>query len=235
MKEEKKIWSLITAYSESSEKLTIETQIPYTLQNQYIVSDLRRSFPNNIKFVTPDHIQIQYLEICLSYCKNNSYNYGFIFLAGFLLLVVDDINLAFHIFKYVMETLNHLSLFSPLSTKEFQPISHPQKYLFKIIAKASPVLYKLLNSIGALDESLGYRWRAFFFLDALPFNYVIRFFDLYLIYGEPLLNSGIVAYCQIFEKRFNLKNLEEFFVLKLDNTYAEEFLEKSVQNIKYFK
>lgn len=202
-----------------------------------IVTDMPRTFPNNVNFdsTNPNSMQKPLLNILTAFANSNptiGYCQGLNYIAGLLLLATRDQDSSFWLLKALTEKIlpDYYSPSMPGLTTDF-------KVLAEISRKDVPLLARHIDGLQMPWALICSKWFICLYAEVLPTETVLRVWDCLFAEGSKVLFRVALTILKIHEKEFLEKRdfadlMEEFkrFYTSQKVLNCHSFLEKVYQN-----
>ncbi|CAF1211143.1 unnamed protein product, partial [Didymodactylos carnosus] len=195
------------------------------LTSTYLVQidlDVHRTYRNHQMFCNRYCLRQKHLfSILAAYSVYNT-EIGYCQIVAFLLLYLPE--------EETFWALSQLITKAPYTTFGFFVPSFPKLFRFqehfeKIMKKMLPKVYKHFNQYQLESNLFTIRWFMLCYLDCLPFELVLRIWDIYMLDGEQVLLT--MAYCILKINRKKLIHLKTFDNL---NTFLKNELRQNFGN-----
>ncbi|XP_012942942.2 TBC1 domain family member 2B [Aplysia californica] len=161
--------------------------------------DLMRTMPSNVKFSTPGSKGIMDLQdVLLAFCLHNpavGYCQGMNFLVAMALLFMDAQD-AFWTLVAVTERYHSPSYFD----HNLLGAQADQSVLHDLMAEKLPVLTTHLDAIDIEISTVTLNWFLALFFDAVPFQTLLRIWDVFLLEGPKVLFRFSLAVLHLHSK-----------------------------------
>ena len=215
-------------------------------EEDVIIRDLHRTFPKSLIFgpkLGEGQRNLFRILMCFGASnKSTGYVQGMGFLAALFLLYMDEEN-AFWMLHILFKKYGLEEVY----LKDFPGLRKRLYILVQLIKKYMPKVYEQLIEYKTYPTMYASQWFFTCFSNCLPFNFVVRIFDCYLLEGEKIIFRIALALFKLKEKALteaksfetlmeNIKNISKDLKnpdFLLDSAFRISLSKDLIRNLAY--